>query len=101
MVEVSIRELKDKLSDYVRRAEAGEHIVVTRRGKRVLSLVPEAEGEPRKKTLDEKLDELARRGVLIRGKGKFRAPPRPTIKLRGEGPTISEMILRDRGEPLP
>ena len=35
---VGIRELKAHLSEYVRRAEAGEHIVVTDRGKPVAQL---------------------------------------------------------------
>ncbi len=39
-MEVGIRELKAKLSAYVRRASAGERIVVTDRGKPVARLTP-------------------------------------------------------------
>lgn len=37
-MEVSVRELKNHLSAYLRRAQAGEEIVVTLRGKRVVRL---------------------------------------------------------------
>ncbi len=42
-MEVGIRELKAKLSVYVRRAAAGERIVVTDRGKPVARLTPLAQ----------------------------------------------------------
>ena len=93
MVQVSVRELKNKLSEYIRRVEGGEVIAVTRRGKTVMSLTPARE---RELTIDEKLDELERRGILTRGRGKLRLP-KELIKLQGEGPTVSEMVLEDRG----
>ena len=40
MVAVGIRELKDHLSDYLRRARAGQWIVVTDRGEPVAELSP-------------------------------------------------------------
>ena len=96
MVQVSVRELKNHLSDYLRRASSGEEILVTNRGKALASL-----SRPREvaMTIDEKLDELERRGVLTRGRGKLRLPSR-RVPLQGEGPSVSEMMLRDRGEPI-
>lgn len=97
MTTVSMRELKNNLSDYVRRASEGEEIVVTNRGKAVATVRPlPAPIE----TLDQKLDRLAAIGLIRRGKGKF-VPRTPRIKLRGEGPTVSEMVLQDRGDPIP
>lgn len=39
-MEVAIRELKAKLSSYVRRAAAGEHITVTDRGRPIAMIGP-------------------------------------------------------------
>jgi prevent-host-death family protein len=41
-VETGIRELKDNLSRYIRRIEAGERVVVTAHGRVVAELVPPA-----------------------------------------------------------
>jgi prevent-host-death family protein len=43
-METGIRELKDNLSRYIRRIEAGERIVVTANGRIVAELVPPATG---------------------------------------------------------
>lgn len=97
MTTVSMRELKNKLSEYVDRASRGEKIAITKRGKVVATIDP---APPREETLDEKLDRLAAMGVIRRGKGKY-VPPKRLIPLQGEGPSVSEMVLADRGEPLP
>lgn len=96
MTEVSVRELKSKLTEYLRRAEAGEEIAVTRRGKRVAVLHGEcASDAARPKTLDEKLRDLKTRGIIHWSGKKFKLSGKP-IPLRGDGPTISEMVIRDR-----
>jgi prevent-host-death family protein len=46
MKEVGIRELKNRLSHYVRQARAGQEIVVTDRGERVAELVPPQRRRP-------------------------------------------------------
>jgi prevent-host-death family protein len=97
MIEVSVRELKDHLSTYLRRAREGEEIVVTNRGRAIAAL----SGPPKAKmTTEEKLRDMERRGIIRLGKGKLTLP-KHLIKLRGEGPSVSEMILEDRGEPIP
>jgi prevent-host-death family protein len=97
MIEVSVRELKDHLSTYLRRAREGEEILVTNRGRAIAAL----SGPPKAKmTREEKLDDMERRGIITRGRGKLRLP-KELIKLQGEGPSVSEMMLRDRGEPIP
>ena len=58
-----IRELKDNLSEYVRRVEAGERIAVTAHGRVVAMLVPveKASRGRRRSRLDELIEEgLAR-----------------------------------------
>ena len=93
MTEVSVRELKNHLSGYLRRAEAGEEIAVTRGGTRIAALTAAPKAA---KTTEEKLDEMERLGLVIRARKKFRLPKR-MIELRGEGPSVSEMVLEDRG----
>jgi antitoxin (DNA-binding transcriptional repressor) of toxin-antitoxin stability system len=52
MATVGLKTLKNKLSEYVRRAAAGERVVITDRGRRVAELVlpqpdvPSGEGRP-------------------------------------------------------
>ena len=101
MVTVSVRELKNKLSEHLRRLEHGESITVTRRGKPVGVLSPIPADETPEERLQRKLRDLAARGIISRiPTGKPKGLPKP-IKLIGEGPTVSEMILEDRGEPIP
>lgn len=95
MTDVSVRELKNNLSDYLRRAEAGEEIAITRRGKRVARLSTAA-GEAKPRTLHEKMLDLQARGIISNYTGKKFVPTGKPIKLRGEGPTMSEMIIEDR-----
>ncbi len=40
MIEVNVRELKSRMSHYLRRVEEGEQIKITRRGKTVGTIIP-------------------------------------------------------------
>jgi prevent-host-death family protein len=89
MGEVGIKALKDQLSDYLRRARAGERIVITDRGAPIAVLVPVEE------TAEARLAwELVRSGAASWSGGKPRGSARPP-SVRG-GKTASEMILEDR-----
>lgn len=95
MREVSTRELKDHLSEWVRRVEStGEAVVVTRSGRPVAALVPLADLPAR--DADAILADLAARGV-IRGVRPSRDPQAflgPTVPSRGR--SAAEMVLEDR-----
>ena len=93
MIEVSVRELKNHLSAHLRRLESGETITVTRHGKPVALITPAGQAEDE---LTRKMRELVARGV-ISWSGKKPLIPRKRIKLIGEGPTMSEMVIADRG----
>jgi antitoxin (DNA-binding transcriptional repressor) of toxin-antitoxin stability system len=67
--------------------EAGEEVLVTRRGKPVARLMP-AEGATA-------LDELVRRGI-VRMPTKQKTMKRPTTKLEGPGPTLSDIVIEQR-----
>jgi prevent-host-death family protein len=97
MVEVSVRDFKNRLSEHLRRLEDGEAITVTRRGKPIAVVTPVVAGEDR---LTKKLRELVATGRYHWSGGKPKGS-NPLIVLRGEGPTMSEMILEDRGDLIP
>jgi prevent-host-death family protein len=94
MAATGIRKLKDNLSRYIRRAEAGERIAVTAHGRVVAELVPPESG---RQSRTSRWDELIAAGTL--------RPPLeagdpfedwPDVRLpRG---TAAELIDADRGE---
>ena len=94
MASAGIRELKNKLSRYIRRIEAGERIAVTAHGRVVAELVPPGATVRGKLS---RFDELVASGV-IRPPLDAGDPPEdwPDIGLpRG---TAAELIDADRGE---
>jgi prevent-host-death family protein len=93
MPTVSTRVLKDQLSSYLQRAEAGEQIVVLRDGQPVAALVPLSQ----LRDLDEqaRLAEMAARGLVDLPNRTTRAAFQgPALPNRGK--LASEMILEDR-----
>lgn len=63
MLVVGIRALKDRLSEYVRRAQAGETILVTDRDRVVAELNPPARGRA-EDIGDAVLADMVRQGIL-------------------------------------
>ena len=59
---VGVRELKDRLSEYLRRVRAGESVLVTDRGEVVAELTPPGQGSP-DASLPEGVRALVRRGL--------------------------------------
>jgi len=82
--EVGVRELHDRLSEYLERVEEGAEIVVTRRGKRIarLSAVD----------LTDPIAELVRRG-LVRLPESGRTLRRARVQARG---SVSELVGEQR-----
>jgi prevent-host-death family protein len=92
MATVSVRVLKDELSEYLRRAEAGERVLVTRDGKpiAVLSSVSDAAlGED-----DAALTRLVNAGLLSRVPAPL-GPLGAPVEL-GPGTALSEIVREDR-----
>jgi prevent-host-death family protein len=94
-VETGIRELKDNLSRYIRRVEAGQRIAVTAHGRVVAELVPP--GAVTRSSVGRRWDELIVAGVLH--------PPVEPGHPFEDWPDISlppgtaaELIDADRGE---
>lgn len=84
---VGVRELKNSLSAYLRRARAGEHIVVTDRGVTVARLVPP--------DLPPHLVTLIREGRLIPPRRPLRLP-RPVIPYEPGSKLLSDAVSDQR-----
>ena len=66
MKTVGVRELKNKLSEYLRRVQLGETVLVTDRGEVVAELLPPGQG-PGDPSVPAGLQSLAKRGLLSLG----------------------------------
>jgi len=85
---VGMRELKSKLSEYLRRVKTGETIIVTERGKMIGQIIPV------KPTLEERMKALAEAGFL-EWSGKKLKPHKPTIINRG-AKLVSDLVSEGR-----
>jgi len=95
MIEVNVRELKSRMSHYLRRVEEGEQIKITRRGKTVGTIIPTLG-----RTEEETSAERAIRALMAKGivtwSGRKPVFPEKGVRMRGDGPTIAEMIVEAR-----
>ena len=88
MPTVGIRELRDRLSEYLRRAAVGERVIVTDRGRPVAII-----------SAPDTTDEVVRATAMVRdgfaqwGGGK---PKGSSRSLRVKGRPLSETVLEDR-----
>jgi prevent-host-death family protein len=85
---VNVRELKTRLSHYLRLAKAGESIEITERGVPIGRIVPT--GAP----IEDRMEAMARTGLLQWD--QRRLPPAPPVA-RASGPrTVAELLVEDR-----
>lgn len=92
MSTVGVRELKDHLTQYLRRAKQGEEVVVTERGKPIAIIRPIESAGP-VVSLQARLAKLAAQGLLTL---PTRKPLRKVRRVRVSGPPISRTIQEDR-----
>ena len=88
IVKVGTRELKSKLSEYMRRVKGGETIIVTERGKSIGLITPI------KPTLNEKLQAVVDAG-LAEWNGKKVKPGEP-VAINRSKKQVSELVSEDR-----
>jgi prevent-host-death family protein len=88
---VGVRELRQNLSVYLRRVEAGETLEVTEHGRPVARLAPLP---PQRMSV---LDRLIAEGKAYPGKGGNLADLGPPVDI-GPGPTLSEVLQQMRDE---
>ncbi|HMM53223.1 MAG: type II toxin-antitoxin system prevent-host-death family antitoxin [Lautropia sp.] len=85
---VSIRELKSRLSHYMRLAKAGETVEITERGVPIGRIVPTA------LPAEDRVQLLVQSGLLAWNRRKL-APRAPVARVRGKK-TIAELLVEDR-----
>ena len=85
---VGIRELKSRLSQYLRRVKAGEIVVITDRGQPMGRIVPVSQ------PLEDRLQAMAQAGLIL-WSGKKLLPMAPVARARGER-TVADLLVEDR-----
>lgn len=97
MKAVGVRDLKNKLSEYLRRVRLGEGVLVTDRGEVVAELLPPGQGfgDP---SVPAGLQSLARRGLLTLGASAgpdlYPALPRKQGQRRR---SVAQLLDEERG----
>ncbi len=95
MQTVGIRNLKSRLSEYVRMVQAGERVTVTNRGNPVMDLVPHS---PQQLDPDDALLRLARAGVVRLGTKGPAVYSQPPAEDRLPASVVAELLDAVRGE---
>jgi prevent-host-death family protein len=97
MKTVGVRELKNRLSEYIRQVRSGEGVLVTDRGEVVAELIPPGQGAT-DGSVPAGLLALARRGLVAigaPGEGDlYPALPRPRRRKR----SAAQLLQDERGE---
>ncbi|NGZ11799.1 MAG: type II toxin-antitoxin system prevent-host-death family antitoxin [Nitrospira sp. LK70] len=88
MSQVGVRELKNRLSRYLKRVQGGEEITVTDRGRSVARIVPALSSH-----FKQALEPLLRVGAVRWSGGKPRGARRKPVL---HGRTLSETVVEDR-----
>lgn len=88
MISTGIKDLKNKLSHYLREVKKGEKILITEREKVIATIVPVERVEE-----DSNLLSLVKEGFAVWKGGKPAGSRRP-VKIKGK--TVSEIVLEDR-----
>ena len=94
-MDIATRDLKDHLSEYLKRVQAGEELTITSHGKPIAKLSP-----PDKVSV-ERPDPLVniswiRQPTRKRLPGETMGLGANKIVMIGEGPSLSQMVLDDR-----
>ncbi len=92
MATVGVKELKNRLTQYLRRTKQGEEVVVTERGRPIALLRPVL-AEEKPASLEAKLARLAARGLVTLPTQK---PLKKVRLVKVSGTPISRTILEDR-----
>ena len=85
---VGIRELKSKLSEFMREVKGGSTIVVTEHGRGVARLVPELH------SLEQRMQTLRDAGIIFWSGRRLRRS-RPEVRARGKR-TVSDIVVENR-----
>ena len=92
MSTVGVKELKDRLTEYLRHAKQGEEVIVTDRGTPI-ALIQPIKSADKAASLEAKLARLAARGVVTLPTQK---PLKRVRLVKVSGKPISKAVLEDR-----
>lgn len=92
MSTVGVRELKNRLTRYLRQTKQGQEVVVTERGKPIALLTPIRSAKP-SASLEARLAQLAAQGLLT---CPTRRPLKRIRSIKVSGPPLSRLISADR-----
>jgi antitoxin (DNA-binding transcriptional repressor) of toxin-antitoxin stability system len=95
MKTVGVRELKNRLSEYIRHVRTGESVLVTDRGEVVAEIGPPGHGVA-DAAVPPGLAALAKRGLLTLGSGSS-AQLYPPLPRRKGGRRAAELLDQERG----
>ncbi len=88
MIEAGIKDLKNRLSDYLRQVKRGEKVVITERKKVIATIVPVGRPDD-----DSLLLSLVKEGFAAWKGGKPKGGRHP---VRTKGKTLSQIVLEGR-----
>jgi prevent-host-death family protein len=84
-----IRDLKARLSSYVREIKKGNTVVITERGVDVARIIPVSQ------PVEDRIDSLIRSGFADWNRKKLN-PGKPAAKIRRGSKTLAKMVSEDR-----
>ena len=93
MSTVGLKELRSRLTEYLRRTKRGEEVIVTERGKPIAVIQPIKSVEK----LESREGELAKLAALGVVTLPVRRPSKKIRRVRVRGRPISKTILSERG----
>lgn len=85
---VSIRELKSRLSHYLRLVKAGESVEIAERGTPIGRIVPTI------LPIEDRIEAMAQSGLVLWNKRKL-ASLAPVARVRGKH-TVADLLIEDR-----
>ena len=85
---VGVRELKSRLSEYLRQVKAGQTVVITEHGQPVGRIVPAAQSRA------EKIQAMIDAG-LAEWNGEKLKPMKPVARVRGKR-TVADIVIENR-----
>ena len=93
---VGVRELKNRLSEYIRRVRTGESVLVTDRGEVVAEITPPGQGMAGT-AVPHGLRALSKRGLVTIGRAST-AGLYPAFRRRSGRHTATELLDEERGQ---
>ncbi len=96
-MKISVRELKSRLSETLRRVTAGEEVVVTSRGKEVARLLPPRVRRSKASSEAELIERFRRLPGVRAGSGEKPALPKPLIRFGKGEKSLAEIVSEQRG----